>query len=50
MSKINFIASYEHSECGLACVAMMIDYFVQGISLTELREIYGVLTGGFTIL
>jgi hypothetical protein len=29
MSKINFIASYEHSECGLACVAMMIDYIVQ---------------------
>lgn len=49
MSKIKFIASYEHSECGLACVTMLINYFDKEVSLTELREEYGVPTGGFNI-
>ncbi|MFA9377709.1 MAG: peptidase domain-containing ABC transporter [Lachnotalea sp.] len=49
MSKISFISSFEHSECGLACVAMMIDFFSQESSLTVLREKYGVPVGGFNI-
>jgi ABC-type bacteriocin/lantibiotic exporter with double-glycine peptidase domain len=49
MKRINFISSYEHSECGLACVAMMINYYSQSISLTDLREVYGVPTGGLNI-
>lgn len=49
MSKVKFISSYEHSECGLACIAMMINYFVKKISLTTLREEYGVPLGGFNI-
>ncbi len=32
MNKINYIASYEHSECGLACVAMMLDYFTSKVT------------------
>lgn len=49
MKKIKFIASFEHSECGLACVAMLIEYFSKEISLSELRETYGVPIGGFKI-
>lgn len=46
---VNFIGSYEHSECGLACVAMMIDYYGADITLAELREKYGVPMGGYSI-
>lgn len=49
MRRIKFTASYEHSECGLACVAMIIEYFANKVSLSELRETYGVPTGGFSI-
>lgn len=46
---VNFIGSYEHSECGLACVAMMIDYYGANITLAQLREKYGVPMGGYSI-
>lgn len=46
---VNFIGSYEHSECGLACVAMMIDYYGENITLAQLREKYGVPMGGYCI-
>ncbi|NRT74880.1 cysteine peptidase family C39 domain-containing protein [Clostridium beijerinckii] len=49
MKKNKFIASFELSECGPACVAMLIEYFVKEISLSELRETYSVLTDGFNI-
>ena len=46
---VNFIGSYEHSECGLACVAMMIDYYGEDVTLAQLREKYGVPMGGYSI-
>ncbi|WP_070040679.1 peptidase domain-containing ABC transporter [Robinsoniella peoriensis] len=46
---VKFIGSYEHSECGLACVAMMINYYKTDITLTELREKYGSPMGGYNI-
>lgn len=46
---IKYVESYEHSECGLACIAMIINYFRDNISITELRETYGVPTGGYNI-
>lgn len=49
MGKIKFVSSYEHSECGLACAVMMINYFKQNVSLTTLREEYGVPMGGFNV-
>ena len=47
MAKIRFQQQSEHSECGLACVAMLIDYFAGNIKLTKLRDDYGVPTGGY---
>ena len=47
MSKIRFQQQNEHSECGLACVAMIIDFFKKRVKLAELRELYGVPTGGY---
>ncbi|WP_313076153.1 peptidase domain-containing ABC transporter [Lacrimispora sp.] len=49
MSKIKFMSSYEHSECGLVCVAMILDFYIKEGSLTELREHYGVPIGGFNV-
>ncbi|MDR2832625.1 MAG: peptidase domain-containing ABC transporter, partial [Streptococcaceae bacterium] len=47
--KIRFQQQSEHSECGLACVTMLIDYFIKKITLTELREKYGVPNGGYNL-
>lgn len=46
MRKINYIEQNEHSECGLACCAMLLEYYKLKISLFELREKYGVPKGG----
>lgn len=48
MKKIPFIEQMEHSECGLACLAMILSYYGHHVSLYELREEYGVPKGGFT--
>ena len=40
----------EHSECGLACASMMLDYFVDKTKLSGLRERYGVPNGGYNLL
>ncbi|MFH6609632.1 peptidase domain-containing ABC transporter [Streptococcus suis] len=45
--KIKFQQQSEHSECGLACVAMLIDYFSENMMLTYLRQRYGVPNGGY---
>lgn len=45
--KIRFQQQSEHSECGLACVAMLIDYFSENMRLTHLRQKYGVPNGGY---
>lgn len=49
MKKMKFIEQNEHSECGLACSAMILNYYKRSISLSELRDIYGVPKGGNTL-
>lgn len=49
MKKIRFIEQMEHSECGLACVAMLCNYYQYQINLSKLREEYGVPVGGYTL-
>lgn len=39
----------EHSECGLACATMLIDFFVRKTELNKMREYYGVPTGGYNL-
>ena len=39
----------EHSECGLACVSMICNYFNYNMELSTLREKYGVPNGGYTL-
>ncbi|MBO4456620.1 MAG: peptidase domain-containing ABC transporter [Butyrivibrio sp.] len=48
--RVRFQQQCEHSECGLACASMMIDYFVDSTKLTGLRERYGVPNGGYNLL
>ncbi|WP_347963120.1 peptidase domain-containing ABC transporter [Lactococcus formosensis] len=47
--KVRFQQQSEHSECGLACATMMIDYFVKKVNIAELREKYGVPNGGYNL-
>lgn len=47
--RVRFQPQSEHSECGLACVAMMLDYFVKDVQLVQLRERYGVPNGGYNL-
>lgn len=44
--KISYIEQMEHSECGLACVAMILSYYNYNTSLSELRDEYGLPKGG----
>ncbi|MCR8842734.1 peptidase domain-containing ABC transporter [Paenibacillus sp. SC116] len=39
--KIPFIEQMEHSECGLACLAMVLGYHDYHVTLTELRNQFG---------
>lgn len=48
--KIPLVEQNEHSECGLACVAMVLKYYKSSTSLNELRDRYGVPKGGNTLL
>lgn len=50
MTKIKIVDQLEHSECGLACATMICNYFGNKISLSHLREEYGVPNGGHTLL
>lgn len=50
MSKIKYIEQMEHSECALACIAMICNYFGYKINLSTLRDEYGVPIGGYNIL
>ncbi|WP_242951128.1 peptidase domain-containing ABC transporter [Butyrivibrio fibrisolvens] len=47
---MRFQQQCEHSECGLACAAMIIDFFAKKTKLTYLREKYGVPNGGYNLL
>lgn len=48
--KLRLIEQNEHSECGLACVAMLLNYCNVKTSLNELRNTYGVPRGGLNLL
>ncbi len=45
-NRITYIEQMEHSECGLACMAMVLSYYNHHVSLTELRDEYGLPKGG----
>ncbi|EDT23015.1 peptidase domain-containing ABC transporter [Clostridium perfringens] len=47
--RVRFQQQYEHSECGLACAAMLIDFFVKKTKLSSLRKKYGVPNGGYNL-
>lgn len=47
--KVPFIEQIEHSECGLACVAMILGYYQHNVGLIDLREEFGVPRGGHTL-
>ena len=45
--KIEVCCAEKHSECALACITMLLNYYQS--TLVELREKYGVPKGGLTI-
>lgn len=47
--RIPFIEQTEHSDCGLACAAMIIAAFKGNASLEVLRTRYGVPRGGYSL-
>jgi ABC-type bacteriocin/lantibiotic exporter with double-glycine peptidase domain len=46
--RVPFIEQGEHSECGLACAAMMLSAYGYATSLEELRRRYGAPRGGLS--
>ncbi|TCP70203.1 peptidase domain-containing ABC transporter [Baia soyae] len=47
--RVPFIEQMEHSECGLASLAMILNYYGHKITLTEIRERYGVSKRGLSL-
>ncbi|MFT0802175.1 peptidase domain-containing ABC transporter [Bacillus swezeyi] len=47
--RLKFIEQMEHSECGLACITMILNYYRKNIELGEVRDRYGVPKGGNTL-
>ncbi|MGX7245659.1 peptidase domain-containing ABC transporter [Enterococcus quebecensis] len=47
--KVPFTEQSEHSECGLACTAMVLNYYDDNVTLSHLRDVYGVPKGGNTL-
>ena len=47
--RIRFQQQSEHSECGLACASMLIDFYVKKTKLSNLRKKYGVPNGGYNL-
>lgn len=50
MRKIDVIEQMEHSECGMVCVAMLLNYYGKNRTMSELREKYGIPNGGLNLL
>lgn len=48
--KVPFIEQMEDSECGIACIAMVLGYYGTFVSLHEIRERYGISRGGSSLL
>lgn len=49
MKKIKYVEQNEHSECGLSCIVMLLNYHDKNINLISLREKYGVPLGGHNL-
>jgi ATP-binding cassette subfamily C protein len=47
--RVPFIQQMEYSECGLACLAMLLNYYSYHINLNELREEYPAPRGGYSL-
>lgn len=47
--KLPVVLQSEHSECGLACLAMVAAYHGHGISMTQLRQRYPISQRGSTL-
>lgn len=47
-TKVPFIQQMEHSECALANVAMILNYYGHHITLNELREFYPSSKAGYS--
>lgn len=45
-TSVPYIEQMEHSECGLASLAMVLNYYKHHVSLTVLREEFGLPKGG----
>lgn len=50
LKKVRFIQQMEYSECGLACLAMMLNYYNHRIDLNTLRDEYPAPRGGYSLL
>lgn len=46
--RVKFVEQSEHSECGITSVTMLLNYLGIRVSLTDLRDYYGVPKGGNT--
>lgn len=49
MAKVTFIEQSEHSECGIAAVTMLLNYYGVTVKLNDVRDYYGVPKGGNTL-
>lgn len=47
--KSAFIQQMEYSECGLACLAMLLNYYRHHTDLNQLREEYPAPRGGYSL-
>ncbi|MER2008592.1 MAG: peptidase domain-containing ABC transporter [Psychrobacillus sp.] len=50
MKRVAFIEQMEHSECGLACLSMILSYYGHHCSISDLREEYDVPSSGASFL
>lgn len=47
--RVPFIQQMEYSECGLACLAMLLNYYRHHTDLNQLREEYPAPRGGYSL-
>lgn len=48
--RVPFIEQMEDSECGIACIAMILGYYGHYVSLHEIRDRFGISRGGSSLL
>jgi len=49
-SRIEFVQQLEHSDCGAACLVMVLSYYGRSVALSETREVCGTGRGGIDAL